>query len=60
VRIELKQYATIAAKYEDVMSEYRTLRFTRNELYDLLLEGKDLGAIHDANERLTEALTMFL
>ncbi|NMA37066.1 MAG: hypothetical protein GX942_02035 [Papillibacter sp.] len=46
---------TIAAKYEDVMSEYRTLRFTRNELYDLLLEGKDLGAIHDANERLTEA-----
>lgn len=46
---------TIAAKYEAVLSDYQALRSARNDLYDLLLDGKDLGSIHDSNERLTEA-----
>jgi hypothetical protein len=48
---------TIAAKYNDVLSEYQALRFARNELYDLWLAGDDLKAMHDANEELTRAFS---
>ncbi len=45
---------TLAAKYEAVLQEYSALRFARNELYDLWLDGKDLHAMYEADQRLTE------
>jgi hypothetical protein len=44
----------IAAKYEAVLQEYSALRFARNELYDLWLEGRDLHAMYEADQRLSE------
>lgn len=44
---------TIAAKHDEVYSEYTALRSARNELMTLLEEGEDLAAMHQANEALT-------
>jgi hypothetical protein len=46
---------TIAAKYEEVLSEYQALRFARNDLYDKMTKGASLSDIYTANEKLTEA-----
>ena len=46
---------TIAAKYEDVLTEYQALRFARNDLYDKMTKGGSLRDIYIANEKLTES-----
>ena len=48
---------TIAAKHDEVYSEYAALRTARNELMTLVAEGKDLSAMYQANEALDPLFT---